>query len=106
VWAQGGRHLLDERDLAPTFAEIGLRVVRVCPLGGAVSRLYQTLIFNWLNYVVLAIHQRTIGKLFPKLKSRNPMWPCYRLVNATTARLDRLLPLWRIGHCIVVERAD
>ena len=106
VWAQGGRHLLDERDLAPTFAEIGLRVVWICPLGGVVSRAYQTLIFNFLNYVVLAIHQRTIGKLFPKLKNRNPMWSCYRLVNATTALLDRLLPFWRIGHCVVVERAD
>jgi SAM-dependent methyltransferase len=106
VWAQGGRYLLDEEDLAGAFGGIGLKMVWACPLGGAVSRVYQRLIFNSLHYRVMAVHQKTTARLFPNLKQRHPLALAYRPINAAAAVLDRLLPFWRIGHCVVLERAE
>lgn len=106
VWAQGGRCFLDEQDLAPAFSEIGLRVVSICPLGGAVSRAYQSLVHTHLSDFIRRVHRNTIGRLVPRLKNSDPLSPCYRVLNTITTRLDRLMPFWRTGHCVIVERAD
>lgn len=106
VWAQGGRCLLDEKDLAPAFSEAGLRVVSICPLGGAASRTYQLLVHTHVSDFIRRVHRRTVGRLFPGLKKSDPLAPCYRLLNAVAARLDRLLPFWRTGHCVIAERSD
>jgi hypothetical protein len=71
-----------------------------------VSRIYQRVIYNPVNYLTPAIQKKIIGRLFPKLRNLNPLAPCYRLINSTTALLDRLLPFWRTGHCVILERTD
>jgi SAM-dependent methyltransferase len=106
VWAQGGRHLLDEEDLAPAFAEMGLRITAVYPLGGAASRTYQTLVHTHASDFIRRVHRATLGRVVPGLKSADPVAPCYRVLNALSARVDRVLPFWRTGHCVVAERAD
>ncbi len=106
VWEQGGRHLLDEQDLVAEFAQAGLRVVSIWPLGGAASRAYQSVVHTHLSDFIRRVHRRTLGRIVPGLKNADPLAPCYRVLNATTARLDRLLPFWRTGHCIVAVRAD
>ncbi len=105
VWAQGGRHLLDEGDLAPAFAEMGLRVSEVYPLGGAVSRAYQTVVHTHASDFVRRVHRATLGRVAPGLRQVDPMAPVYRVLNTMSARLDRVMPFWRTGHCIVAERA-
>jgi len=102
-WEQGGRHLLDEGDLAPAFAGIGLRIVWACPLGGAMSRISQFLLHTRFSDFVRRVHGATAAKLFPGIAKIDPLAKLYRLVNLTSARLDRLGPLWRIGHCILLE---
>ncbi len=106
VWEQGGRHLLDEPDLVPAFAEMGLRVVSICPLGGAASRAYQTVVHTHLSDFIRRVHRATLGRLVPGWRNADPLAPCYRVLNAIAARLDRLLPFWRTGHCVIAERAD
>lgn len=105
-WDQGGTHLLDEEELAPAFRKVGLEVVSIWPLAGAVSRVYQRLVYNFVFYAFTAIHQKAIARWFPRWKTRNPLALCFRMVNPVLARLDRLLPFWRIGHCVVAQRRD
>lgn len=105
VWAQGGRYLLDERDLAPAFSPYGLRVVWVCPLGGAVGRAYQYAFAPFSDFV-WRVHMKTVARLLPQTRNHMPLVSCYRVLNAILARIDRLLPFWRTGHCVVLERAD
>lgn len=106
VWNQGGRCLLDEQDLAHAFAKAGLRVVSVLPLGGAASRAYQSLAHTYLADFIRRVHRKTLGTLAPSLRNIDPMGPCYRVLNAITARLDRLMPFWRTGHCVIAQRLD
>jgi len=105
-WEQGGRYLLDERDLAPAFAGIGLRIVWACPLGGAISRICQFLIHTRFSDFVRRVHRATTAKLFPRIEKIDPLAKLYWLVNSTSARLDRLVPLWPIGHCVLLESGE
>ena len=106
VWNQGGHCLLDEEDLAPAFAEAGLKIVHVFPLGGAVSRTYQSVLHTYLGDFVKRVYNKTVGLVIPTQRRADPMRPIYRLLNEMTVRLDRLAPFWRTGHCIIAQRMD
>lgn len=106
VWNQGGHSLLDEKDLAPAFAEAGLKIVHVFPLGGAVSRTYQTLLHTYLGDLVKRVYNKTVGLIVPSQRRADPMRPIYRFLNEMTVRLDRLAPFWRTGHCVIAQRMD
>jgi hypothetical protein len=93
VWRHGGRHLLDESELAAAFSRAGLCIVEVIPLGGVISRSWQR---------ISGLH-RALGRLHPKFRRADLLGPINRLANPLAVNLDRAFRFWRTGHCVVLE---
>jgi len=104
-WDRGGCHVLDRDEIPPAFAAIGLKVVELFPLLGLTSRLAHWLIQIKLAWYCRGVWHKTLARAIPPLARVDPMRLPNRILNEITWRLDRLLPFWRAGHCIVLERA-
>ena len=102
-WRKGGRHCLDEDELAPAFAAIGLRMTDLMILGGAASRCWQYLAHSGLTYYPACCLSWLLRGSGPRLRHADILSSISRRANPLVARLDYLFRFWRTGHCIVLE---
>ena len=101
--SEGGAYPLDESELGPAFARIGLRIVDLLALVGLTGRLCQHVMNSGIAYYPQEAFRQTIGRIFPKLRTANLLGPINHVLNPLTARLDYLFRCGRIGHCLVLE---
>jgi hypothetical protein len=94
---------LDEAELEPAFARIGLKIVELMPLGGVAARLCQYVMNSGFAYYPQVLLQRGAGRIFPRLRNANFIAPANRVLNPFTVWLDYALRFRRIGHCLVLE---
>ena len=102
----GGLYPLDEPELGPAFSRIGMRIVELFPLGGAASRLCQSLTRGRFAQSIGTGVRAGTGLASSKIGDANLIGGISHVLNPLAARLDRAFRFWRIGHCIVVERAE
>ncbi len=67
---EGGSYPLDETELEPAFARIGLKIVELMPLGGVTARLCQYMMNSGCAYYPQALLQRGAGRVFPSYETR------------------------------------
>lgn len=99
----GGVYPLDESELEPAFARIGLKIVELIPLGGVAARLCQYVMNSGLAYYPQILLQESAGRIFPGLRKANLIGRANRVLNPLTVRFDHALRFRRIGHCLVLE---
>lgn len=99
----GAVYPLDEVELKPAFARIGLKIVELMPLGGLAARLCQYVMNSGIAYYPQILLQQSAGQIFPALRKANLIERANRVLNPLTVRLDYALRFRRIGHCLVLE---
>ena len=100
---EGGSYPLDEMELEPAFARIGLKIAELMPLGGVTARLCQYIMNSGCAYYPQALLQQGAGRVFPRLRNADLIGHANRLLNPLTVRMDYVLRIRRIGHCLVLE---